>query len=125
MGFDIGGYRQLRHGSGRFRNIAGEGFQEGNDVFSFFRSQSFTQLSFCHDVDGFIQFPNAAVVEVWIGTFNVSQAGNTEEEFVFGFLGYVRTAFVVFRIVDVFPVRAIHQTEFLEHGTAPPKLTPL
>ena len=109
---------QLRHGSGRLRNIAGEGFQEGNDVFSVFRSQGFTQLSFRHDVDGFIQFPNAAVVEVWIGTFNVSQAGNTEEEFVFGFFGYVRTAFVVFRIVDVFPVRTIHQTEFLEHGTA-------
>ena len=54
---------QLRHGSGRLRNIAGKGFQEGNDVFSVFRSQGFTQLRFRHDVDGFIQFPNAAVVE--------------------------------------------------------------
>ena len=86
LGFDIVGDGQLRHGSGRLWNIAGEGFQEGNDVFSVFRSQGFTQLRFRHDVDGFIQFPNAAVVEVWVGAFDVSQAGNTEEEFVFGFL---------------------------------------
>ena len=39
---------------------------------------------------------------------------DAEEEFVFGFFGYVGTAFVVFRIFDEFPVRAFNQTEFLE-----------
>ena len=53
-------------------------------------------------------------MEIWISFGDVTQARDAEEEFVFGFFGYVGTAFVVFRIFDEFPVRAFNQTEFLE-----------
>ena len=118
MGFHRCRQRQFGHGAGGVGNIAGECFQEGNDVVGVFLRQVFAQLRFTHNSNGFVQFPNAAVVEIWISFGDVTQTWDAEEEFVFGFFGDVGTTFVLFRIFNEFPVRTLNQTEFLESCAA-------
>src|SRR5690606_2995921 len=74
--------------------FAGQRFEEGDDVVDFGRRELGAQLRGSHHLDGLVQGPDLAGVEVRRGQGHVAQRGSTEHVLVGGGTRDLETALV-------------------------------